>query len=69
VVSLTFTALAIKRVGATATAILGALEPLTAVAVGIIAFQEKLTIHLCIGMLLIIAAVIIVILRPAVPQK
>jgi drug/metabolite transporter (DMT)-like permease len=69
VISLTFTALAIKAVGATATAILGALEPLTAVAVGIIAFQEKLTIHLCIGMLLIIAAVTIVILRPTAPQK
>lgn len=68
-ISLTFTALAIKRVGATATAILGALEPLTAVAVGILAFHEKLTIHLCVGMLLIIAAVTIVIIRPAPLQK
>ncbi len=68
-VSLTFTALAIKRVGATPTAILGALEPLTAVAVGILAFHEKLTIHLCIGMLLIMAAVTIVILGPAPLQK
>lgn len=52
----------VHYVGSTTTAILGAMEPLTAVLVGIIAFSEKFTISLAAGMSLIIGAVTLIIL-------
>lgn len=55
--SLTFTALAIQRIGSTQTAILGAMEPLTAVLIGIIVFGEQLSLRSIIGIIIIIAAV------------
>ncbi|MDO4629664.1 MAG: DMT family transporter [Planctomycetia bacterium] len=59
ILSLSWTALAIRYVGATPTAILGALEPATAVFFGITVFGEKLTIRLIFGLLFIIIAVLI----------
>lgn len=60
-VSLYSTALAIKYVGATATGILGALEPLTGVAIGVLVFQESFTVRLGMGMLLILIGVVLLI--------
>lgn len=57
VISLVCTTLAIQSVGSTVTAILGALEPLTAVVVGIGVFGETLTLREGIGLLLILVAV------------
>ena len=51
---------AAKYVGSTATAILGALEPLTAVLIGIFVFREPFTLNLAIGIALILGAVIII---------
>lgn len=51
---------AAKYVGSTATAILGALEPLTAVLIGIFVFNEPFTLNLAIGIVLILGAVIII---------
>ena len=51
---------AAKYVGSTATAILGALEPLTAVLIGIFVFSEPFTINLAIGIVLILGAVVII---------
>ena len=51
---------AAKYVGSTATAILGALEPLTAVLIGIFVFDEPFTINLAIGIVLILAAVVLI---------
>lgn len=51
---------AAKYVGSTATAILGALEPLTAVLIGIFVFNEPFTLNLAIGIALILGAVIII---------
>ncbi|MBQ3750724.1 MAG: DMT family transporter [Bacteroidales bacterium] len=51
---------AAKYVGSTATAILGALEPLTAVLIGIFVFSEPFTLNLAIGIALILGAVIII---------
>lgn len=51
---------AAKYVGSTTTAILGALEPLTAVLIGIFVFQETFTLTLAIGIVLILAAVVII---------
>ncbi|WP_176012600.1 DMT family transporter [Victivallis sp. Marseille-Q1083] len=61
VVSLSCTALAIHYIGATPTAILGALEPVTAVFFGVAVFGESLTFRLVAGILLIIVSVSLII--------
>ena len=53
---------AAKYIGSTPTAILGALEPTTAVLIGIFVFSEPFSLRLLIGILLILAAVTIVVL-------
>ena len=55
---------AAKWVGSTTTAILGALEPLTAVLIGIFVFGEKFTLTLAFGIVLILAAVTIIVIKP-----
>ena len=55
--SLTFTAMAIQRIGSTQTAIMGAMEPLTAVVIGVTVFGEQLTIRSVIGIVMIVVAV------------
>lgn len=54
---------AAKYVGSTATAILGALEPLTAVLIGIFVFNEPFTLNLAIGIILILGAVVVIVKR------
>lgn len=54
---------AIKYIGATQTSVLGAMEPVTAVIVGITVFGEAFTLPIAIGIVLIIAAVTIIILK------
>lgn len=54
---------AAKYVGSTTTAILGALEPLTAVVIGILVFNESFTPTLAIGIILILAAVGLIVLK------
>lgn len=60
-VSFLCTTQAIQYIGATPTAILGALEPLTAVFFGVTIFGEMLTPRLSCGILLIILAVTLII--------
>lgn len=60
-VSFLCTTQAIQYIGATLTAILGALEPLTAVFFGVVVFGESLTVRVGCGILLIIFAVTIII--------
>ena len=62
VLSLVLMTVAVHEVGATPTAIMGALEPLTAVAIGVIVFGEQLTFMLGVGIVLILSAVLIVVL-------
>jgi len=62
VLSLVLMTVAVNHVGATPTAILGALEPLTAVAIGVMVFDETLTLRLVIGIVFILAAVMLVVL-------
>lgn len=54
---------AVKYIGPTLTSIFGAMEPLTAVVIGALAFKERFTIEGMVGILLIVSAVSIVILR------
>lgn len=53
----------IKSIGSTLTSVLGALEPVTAVCVGVYAFGEPFTAGIAFGVALIIAAVTIIILK------
>ncbi|WP_294503148.1 EamA family transporter [uncultured Victivallis sp.] len=61
IVSLLLMTVSIRLIGATRTAILGALEPITAVFFGILLFGEQLTLRLVLGILVILAAVTVVI--------
>ena len=54
---------AAKYVGSTTTAILGALEPLTAVLIGIFVFGEHFSPSLAVGIALILAAVVLIVLK------
>ena len=60
-ISFLCTTQAIQYIGSTPTAILGALEPLTAVFFGVVVFGESLTLRLSCGMLMIILAVTLII--------
>ena len=62
VLSLVFMTIAVHEVGATPTAIMGALEPLTAVAIGVIVFDESLTFRLAVGIVLILSAVLLIVM-------
>lgn len=62
--SLVLMVYASKYIGATPTAILGALEPLTAVLIGIFVFDEPFGVRLAIGIVLILSAVIITAWQP-----
>ena len=62
VLSLVLMTIAVHEVGATPTAIMGALEPLTAVAIGIMVFNESLTFRLTVGIVLILSAVILIVM-------
>ena len=59
--SFLFMAKAIPYIGATKTAILGALEPVTAVVIGIWCFSEHFTWQLMFGIILILTSVVILI--------
>ncbi len=62
VLSLVSMGIAVRIIGSTPTAIMGALEPLTAVVIGITVFHEALTFNLIAGIALILTAVIMIIL-------
>ncbi len=61
IISLETITIAIKLIGSTNTAILGALEPLTAIFFGIIFFNEHLTIRIAIGVISILFGVFLII--------
>ena len=54
---------AAKYIGSTPTAIMGALEPLTAVMIGIFLFGEQFSIRLLIGIILIFSSVFLIALQ------
>lgn len=60
---------AVKSIGSTLTSVLGAMEPLTAILVGILVFGEPLSTAMAIGMVLIIAAVSLIVLSPLLDKR
>ena len=60
---------AAKYLGSTPTAILGALEPMTAVLIGVFVFSEPFSMRLFLGIVLILSAVIMVVLSKAKRQS
>ena len=60
VLSLIFMVKAVKIIGSTPTAILGALEPVTAVTIGVTVFAEMLTTRIMVGIALILGATVLV---------
>lgn len=62
VISMVALIYAIKLIGSTSTAIMGALEPVVAVAVSVMIFHEAFTLSLFLGAMLILAGVILNIL-------
>ena len=68
-ISLICTTLAIHYIGSTPTAILGALEPVTALFFGVLLFHETLTPRLMVGILMIITAVTLIIIGKPLLKK
>lgn len=60
-ISFISTTKAVQYIGSTPTAILGALEPVTAVLIGVTVFSEALNMRIVIGLLIIILAVTLVV--------
>lgn len=54
---------AIRLIGSTTTAILGALDPLTAIFFGVVVFGEPMTVNRIVGIILVICGAILIILR------
>lgn len=63
IISLETITISIKLVGSTTTAILGALEPLTAIFFGVLVFHEQLTVRICMGVALILLGVLLIVTR------
>jgi len=61
VLALIFINISIRLVGSTPAAIMGAVEPMTAVAIGVLVFDESFSLKLLLGMVLILGAVMLVI--------
>lgn len=69
VISLETITISIKLIGSTTTAILGALEPLTAIFFGVLLFHEQLTLRIITGVVLILAGVIMIVTRKISHRK
>lgn len=69
VISFLCTTRAIQLIGSTPTAILGALEPVTAVFFGVLVFDERLSFKDIVGLTLIITAVSCVVAAPELSKR
>lgn len=62
IVSLVCMTAAVHRIGSTVTAVLGALEPVTALVIGVMLFNETITPRITAGVILVIGAVTLIIM-------
>ena len=69
VISLVLMVIAVHSIGSTPTAIMGALEPLTAVIIGVVVFGEAFTLQLALGILMILTAVMLIIAGKSLSPK
>ena len=69
VVSLICTTVAIHNIGSTPTAILGALEPVTALFFGVMLFNEQLTPRILLGIVLVLTAVTLIVIEKPVTDR
>ena len=63
IISIETITISIKLIGSTTAAILGSLEPITAIIIGVFIFQEQLTLRIIIGIIAILTGVILIITR------
>lgn len=63
IIAMTFLNIAIPKIGSTPTAIVGALEPVTAVVISIFVFEGSLTLRLLVGIGLVLLSVILITLK------
>jgi len=61
IISLVAMTISIHRIGSTYAAILGALEPITAIVVGVLVFHEKVTPRILLGVVTVLSAVTLLI--------
>ena len=59
----------VKNIGSTLTSILGAMEPLTAIIVGILVFDESLRGLMVVGIILILVSVSLIVLSPLLDKR
>lgn len=64
IIPILFINISIKSIGPTYSAIIGALEPVTALVIGVMVFGEQLTGRIVVGVLLIFTSVILIVARP-----
>lgn len=64
IIPILFINISIKSIGPTFSAIIGALEPVTALVIGVMVFGEQLTGRIVVGALLIFTSVILIVARP-----
>ena len=63
IISIEAITISIKLVGSTTAAILGSLEPLTAIFFGVLIFHEELTPRIIFGIIMVLSGVILIIVR------
>lgn len=61
IISLVLMVIAVREIGSTPTAIMGALEPVTAVIIGVLVFSEPFSLRMLTGILLILSAVLLIV--------
>lgn len=59
----------VKNIGSTLTSVLGAMEPLTAIIVGILVFDESLRGLMIVGIILILVSVSLIVLSPLLDKR
>ncbi len=63
IISIETITISIKLIGSTTAAVLGSLEPLTAIFFGVVVFHEQLTLRIIIGIIAVLTGVILIIRR------
>ncbi|MGP1435766.1 MAG: DMT family transporter [Phocaeicola sp.] len=69
IISLVTLTKAIHYIGSTDTAILGALEPMTAIFFGVLIFHEQLTFRIVVGIILILGSVTMIVLEKSLMDR